>query len=64
MNFLTTTLHWYNLETSPFNTKKVRKTIKKRGRAVIFWCRMSGAYYLNSFRIHEIEACVERFEEA
>jgi len=52
-------------ETCPpeFYTKKVKNVLERRGRAVLHYCRISGAYYLNTHRIYELEACKEHYNE-
>jgi hypothetical protein len=64
MNFLTKVIRKEKLAQSKFNTKKIRNAIAKRDRIVIFWCRLSGAYYLNTHRIYELPACTNGFDDA
>ncbi len=64
MHFLTRVVHKDNLASSRFDTKKIRNAVEKRGRAVIFWCRVTGAYYLNTKRIYDLPACAKWFDDA
>ena len=64
MNFLTKVVHKDTIVGTRFDTKKVQNAVKKRGRAVIFWCRVSGAYYLNTKRIYDLPACETWFDDA
>lgn len=64
MSFLTKVVRQSTLPGTRFNTKKIRNVVNKRGRAVIFWCRITGAYYLNTHRVYKLEACEKHFDDA
>lgn len=62
MNFLTRIVYKGSIP-KPFDVVKIRKVVNKRGRAVIFWCRVTGAYYLNTHRVYELPACEKSFRD-
>ena len=56
MNFLTVTLYKGRVP-DRFKTTKILNALNKNNRIVIFWCRKSGAFYLNTHRIYYLKAC-------
>lgn len=62
INFLTRIIRNEKIP-PPFNKKKVRNALKKRGRVTIFWCRITGAYYINNYKVYKLKAC-EKYEDA
>ena len=61
MNFTVRTVYKHNCP-EMFRTKKVENVLKERGRAVIYLCKITGAYYLNGHRIYEMEACQNNYD--
>lgn len=62
INFLTRVIRKGQLP-AKFDKKAVRSALKRRGRVVIFWCRVTGTYYLNGHRVYELKACDNDYEK-
>jgi hypothetical protein len=59
-NFITTTLYRHTVDKSIFNnSQKIRNAVNRDGRAVVFCCRKTGAFYLNNKRVYYLPGCVD-----
>ena len=38
-----------------FDTRKVRRALNRSGRVVIFICSITGAYYVNNFKVFRMQ---------
>ena len=58
MDFITVTLYRHTIDQSQFkDAPKVRKVVNRVGRCVVFWCRISGAYYINNHKVYYLQGC-------